>query len=78
MAAPNPKKVMYQDGSLVINIPESDPAYLHVKLLHGLTLSMRNFICTDAKANDDDDKQLALIALLEHLLPDERMLAGKK
>lgn len=72
------KKVTYQKNQLVITIPESDPAYLHAQLLHGLTLSMRNFICADAKSIDADDKQLALITLLEHLLPDERTLAEKK
>lgn len=52
---------------LTITIPTADSKILRIKLMKGLTRSMRNYII----AEDDRKEQIALVQLLETLIPDE-------
>lgn len=55
----------YEPGVLTISIPTADPAALHEQLMKGLNRAMRNYIVS----KDNQDEQLALVQLLENLLP---------
>ncbi|MGN6604545.1 MAG: hypothetical protein ACTHK8_18950 [Ginsengibacter sp.] len=56
----------YENGLLTISIPTEDPEGLHAQLMKGLNRAMRNYIIS----KDDCEEQLALIQLLESLLPE--------
>ncbi len=64
--------VTYEPGELKITLPESNPAFLHCNLLKGLVNYSKT---TTKKMNDDEiDGHLALMKLLESLLPNEKLL----
>lgn len=60
----------YESGLLTIRIPTADPAALHDQLMKGLNRAMRNYIVS----KDDKEVQLALVQLLDALLPNEASL----
>ncbi len=61
----------YENGMLMISIPTSDPAAMHEQLMRGLNRAMRNYIVS----KDDRDAQLALVQLMENLLPEDVALS---
>jgi hypothetical protein len=65
--------VSYDENALVIKIQTSDAAALHERLMNGLTDALRNFITS--KTATRTDAQLALVDLLEGMLPDETQLS---
>lgn len=52
---------------LKLSIPTDDPHAFRIRLTKSLARSMRNYII----AHDDRDDQLALVELLESMLPKE-------
>jgi hypothetical protein len=68
-----PNEVAYKEDALVITISTNDPGALHELLLRGLADAFRNFA-----ANGNQKKfnaHMALIDLLDVLLPDETALS---
>lgn len=59
----------YEEGELTISIPTTDPKAMREQLMHGLNRAMRNYIVS----KDDRDEQLALVQLMESLLPPEEV-----
>ncbi|MEO7049517.1 MAG: hypothetical protein ABI091_29715, partial [Ferruginibacter sp.] len=55
----------YQERSLLIEIPTSDPACLHELLMRDITAAMRNYITSESK----DECHFTLLDLLEALQP---------
>jgi hypothetical protein len=69
------QRVAYRQNGLIVFIPTSCPESTHELLLRGLAVCLRQNVTSMDKRKDDDDGVVALIELLQSLIPPERWLA---